>query len=535
LRLRIAPLENLSQDPSLDWEGRIAPFILTTELSGIPHLIAASSDPRANRVLEGYFDLQGDRLAVHATLEDPRQPKTLQVIVRKGPKSAGIVPLLDQIARQINSGAHAFPSPDPAALETFSAAMSSEDPGTRLRLFQTATVQNPKFAPAFLALAESRLAAGDRPGAVEAATQGKAVSTNSIEQTEFDYLAATARQDLPGRERAMQQLVRETPDDVQAIRTLAEIHAAQRRFQDAAHGYEEITRLEPTDPLTYNVLGYMDGYAHDLAGARAAFDKYRSLTNPSDLNPIDSLGEVYFYNGDFANAEKQFLAAHEFLKAAQARLMTGDLSGADGLFDKSLAQQPQRDLERAQWEFLTGRRKQAMARVEKLATAPGDAGAVATAQLSFWHLQTGDRATATQLASAAFAHATSPAVKNLAAICRFLSQSPAGKSQFANINALALMLNHQFGDAVPILETLLGESNPATDAQVRTLLTWAYVENGKTAQAKPLVDLYIIPLPSAEPAFVSLIFPRFLEVRAKALNTDSKLYDQIKGDLPDRF
>jgi tetratricopeptide (TPR) repeat protein len=333
----------------------------------------------------------------------------------------------------------------------------------------------------------------------------------------------------------MQQLVRETPDDVQAIRTLAEIHAAQRRFQDAAHGYEEITRLEPTDPLTYNVLGYMDGYAHDLAGARAAFDKYRSLTNPSDLNPIDSLGEVYFYNGDFANAEKQFLAAHEFLKAAQARLMTGDLSGADGLFDKSLAQQPQRDLERAQWEFLTGRRKQAMARVEKLATAPGDAGAVATAQLSFWHLQTGDRATATQLASAAFAHATSPAVKNLAAICRFLSQSPAGKSQFANINALALMLNHQFGDAVPILETLLGESNPATDAQVRTLLTWAYVENGKTAQAKPLVDLYIIPLPSAEPAFVSLIFPRFLEVRAKALNTDSKLYDQIKGDLPDRF
>jgi Flp pilus assembly protein TadD len=533
LRLRIDPLENLSQDPSLDWEGRIAPFILTTDLSGVPHLIAASSDPRANRVLEGYFDLDGDRLAVHATLEDPRQPKTLQVIVREGPKSAGIAPLLDQIAAQINRGAHAFPSPDPAALETFSEALSSEDPGTRLRLFQTATVQNPKFAPAFLALAESRLAAGDRPAAAEAATQGKAVSTNPIEQTEFDYLAATARQDLPARERAMQQLVGETPDDVQAIRTLAEIHAAQRRFQDAARGYEEIARLEPNDPLTYNVLGYMDGYAHNLAGARAAFDKYKSLTNPADLNPIDSLGEVYFYNGDFANAEKQFLAAHEFLKAAEARLMTGDLSGADGLFGKSMLQQ--RDLERAQWEFLTGRRKQAMMRVEKLVNAAGDAGAVATAQLSFWHLQTGDRAAATQLATTAFAHATSPAVKNLAAICRFLSQSPAGKSQFSNINALALMLHHQFAEAIPILETLLGESNPATDAQVRTLLAWAYEETGKTAQAKPLADLYILPLPSAEPAFVSLIFPRFLEVRAKVLNMDSKLYDQLKGDLPDRF
>ena len=89
----------------------------------------------------------------------------------------------------------------------------------------------------------------------------------------------------------------------------------------------------------------MDGYAHDVAGARAAFEKYQSLVGAADVNPIDSMGEIYFNNGDFASAEKSFLEAQqknpaafaggrELLKAAEARLMTGDLSGADGLFER---------------------------------------------------------------------------------------------------------------------------------------------------------------------------------------------------------
>jgi tetratricopeptide (TPR) repeat protein len=240
------------------------------------------------------------------------------------------------------------------------------------------------------------------------------------------------------------------------------------------------------------------------------------------------LGEIYFYNGDFAAAEKSFLQAgggRELLKAAEAHLMTGDLAGADALFQK---QQPH-ELERAQWEFLTGRRKQAMARVEKLMAAAGEPGVLAAAQLSFWRLQTGDRAGATKLAETAFAHAASPAAKNLAAVCRFLARTPVGQSQFSNINAMALMLNRQFADAIPLLEKVLAEANPAADGQVRTLLAWAYNETGKVEQAKPLVDLYLLPLPSNEPVFVSLIFPRFLQVRAVALkeNRTKELYDKL--------
>jgi Flp pilus assembly protein TadD len=533
LRLQILPLENLSPQATQDWQGRLAPFILTSDLSGIPHLSADSRqpDPRANRALRGYYDVVGDRMSLHATLEDPRRLKTVRVIVREGPKAAGLLPLLDELAKDLNSGAHAFPTHDPAALQTFSEAFSSEDPGVRLRLLQTATVQNPKFAAAFLALAETRLSQGDRSGAADAAQQGKQVSKNPSERAEFDYLAATARNDLPGQESAMRELVRLTPDDAQARRTLAEIHARQRRFKEAAADYEAIARLEPGEALIYNQIAYMDGYAHDLAGARAAIEKYRTLAGPADTNPTDSLGEIYFFNGDFANAEKSFLEAGgglELLKAAEAHLLTGDIGGADSLFEKYMAQQHQpREMERAEWEFLTGRRKQAMARAEKLMAVPGDGGALAAAQLSFWRLQTGDRSGAAKLAESAFTRATSPGTKGLAAVCRFFTQTPVRPSQFANITATALILNRQFAEAIPPLEALLAETNPANDAQVRTLLAWAYTETGQIEKAKPLVELYPIPLPSNEPLFVSLIFPRFLLVRALAMK-DGRALDLYK-------
>jgi tetratricopeptide (TPR) repeat protein len=538
LRLQILPLENLSPQSTQDWQGRLAPFILTSDLSGIPHLIADSRqpDPRANRVLQGYYDVHGDRMSLHATLEDPHRLKTLRVIVRQGPKSAGLLPLIDEVARDLNSGARTFPTRDPASLQSFSDALSAADPGVRLRLFQTATVQNPKFSSAFLALAETRLAQGDRAGAVEAAMQGKKVSTNATELAEFDYLASTARNDLAGREKAMRELVRQTPDDAQAIRTLAEIHALQRRFKEAAADYEAIARLEPDDPVTLNQLAYMDGYAHDLAGARAMIEKYRALVGPNDTNPTDTLGEIYFYNAEFAEAEKAFLQAgggRELLKAAEAHLMTGDVGGADSLFDKYMGQQQHpREMERAEWEFLTGRRKQAMARAEKLMATPDDAGALAAAQLSLWRLQTGDRGSAAKLAEKASAQAVSPATKSLASVCRFLTQTPVRLSQFPNLNAMALILNQQFGDAIPVLEALLAETNPAKDAQVRTLLAWAYVETGNIEKAKPLVELYPLPLPSNEPVFVSLLFPRFLQVRAVALkeNRTQELYDKLTAE-----
>jgi predicted Zn-dependent protease len=109
---------------------------------------------------------------------------------------------------------------------------------------------------------------------------------------------------------------------------------------------------------------------------------------------------------------------------------------------------------------------------------------------------------------------------------------------------LALLFARKFADATPPLERLYRETNPSADGQVRTLLAWAYVKTNRTADAAGLLNRYPLPLNSGEPMFASLIFPRYLFLRATVLEGQGKraqaksayeLYLKYAGDVPDAF
>jgi hypothetical protein len=104
-------------------------------------------------------------------------------------------------------------------------------------------------------------------------------------------------------------------------------------------------------------------------------------------------------------------------------------------------------------------------------------------------------------------------------------------------NAIGLMLARKPAEALPLFEKIYRETNPTSDAMVRTLLAWAYVENGRAADAKKLVELYPIPLSSGDALFASLIFPHFLFLRGMVLEDKKslELYLKYAGDLPDAF
>src|SRR5208282_396625 len=118
------------------------------------------------------------------------------------------------------------------------------------------------------------------------------------------------------------------------------------------------------------------------------------------------------------------------IKAAHARLRTGDISGADTLFNQYLETRRKEndqitELRRAEWEFVTGRHKRAVERVEAyprdvLALATG-LGPLLNAQLAVWELELGDRTRAREFSQRA---QTSPG-STIAAVARFLSQAPA--------------------------------------------------------------------------------------------------------------
>jgi tetratricopeptide (TPR) repeat protein len=571
-RLAILPLENLSADPSMDWAGLAVSAALIYDLAGAPNLYAQSAESvagaqsiRASRILQGYFVARNGQVEIRATLLDPRKTTTVSSFaldgpLTAGPLQAGLLPLADQLAKRLNSTARTFSTSNAAAFQDFGAALSKPDAASELSGFESATAVDPRFAAASMSSAKLLIESGNRDKARTILAAAMNAHPDAIDQARLEYLAASAANDTAARVKALEMLARLTPADSQTARELAELQSVQRHFPEAVRSFETVTRLDPEDPQAWNQLGYAYSYAQNLAAARHALEHYRQLLPPEEANPLDSLGEVSFYLGDYAGAEHYFLQAHEknpaefaggeLMKAAQARLMLGDLPAADAIFNRylGLLQRSQGNLagyQQAQWEFLTGRRKAAIARLEKLMPAvEGEAQALALCQLSIWKLETGDSKAAADLATQAVSSARSPRLRNLSAVCRFLTAMPASSSGLPIADAFARLFERKFTDAVPMLEGLYRETNPAADAQVRTLLAWAYVESGRIPQAQQLLERAPIPLSSVEPLFADLIFPRYLYLRGAVLQNQGKraeakqnyeLFLKYAGDMPGIF
>jgi hypothetical protein len=202
-------------------------------------------------------------------------------------------------------------------------------------------------------------------------------------------------------------------------------------------------------------------------------------------------------------------------------------------------------LEQAQWEFLTGRRKAGIARLEQLIPSlEADQQALAYCQLSIWKLETGAAAEGAELARKAEGLARSPRTRNLSAVCKAIAGAPGVAAGSGIANAYALLFARKYAEAFGPLDAMYRETNPAADGQIRTLLAWADVGAGRIAEARKLVQLYPLPLSSGDPIFASLIFPRFLYLRGVVLENEGKrskakqsyeLYLKYAGDVPDVF
>jgi tetratricopeptide (TPR) repeat protein len=565
-RLAVVPFENQSSDSELDGAGRGAAAALVYDLAGAPNLYAetvqsinGAYDMHASRVLEGYFSENGGQVELHATVEDARLSKTIDSIALKGSAAEGVLPLLNQLARRLSSQAREIEAGSPGAFRDYERALNAADRSTAAKDLEDATKAAPKFAAAYIDLVPVLLAEGDRNQAEKFIQTAEAAHPDAIDQARLEYWAASASGDAGQREQALHRLTQATAADSRVFRELAEIELRRRDYSAAARDYERAAQLNPDEPRGWNELGYVLAYAEDLAGARRALDQYRGLLPKGDANALDSLGEVSFYLGDFQAAEKRFLEANEqnraefggaeLLKAAEAQLMQDRLKEADALFQKydgviAGAQHFRATYQFAQWEFLTGRRKLAIEGMERiLPSLDADARSAALCQLSIWKLQTGDSKTAVELADRAAETAVSARSRGMSALCRGVV-NPGGGSGSRITNAYALLFAGKFSEATPLLELLYRETNPLEDAQIRTLLAWAYVETGRTAQADRLLRIYPIPLSSGEPMFASMIFPRYLFLRGTVLEKQGKradakrsyeLFLKYAGDVPDVF
>ncbi|HLH00353.1 MAG TPA: tetratricopeptide repeat protein [Bryobacteraceae bacterium] len=510
-----------------------------------------------SRVMEGYFIERNGRVEVHASVLDFTSRRTVQALAIAAP---GAIAAANETAKQLSPAAQAMAVVGENAFREYGQAISSSDGTAVIAGLQGAAQSDPQFALAYIDWAKLLLSIGSREQALQVIQQGLRNHPDAVETADLEYSAAVAREDPIQREKALESLEKLTPADAKVYQELGDLESGARRFSEAVQNFEKASELDPENPAIWNQLGYTRAFAGDLNGAQSAEGQYQKLAPAEDVNPLDSLGEVSFYLGDFAAAERYFLQADQknreefagvdLLKAAQARLMTGDLAGSNGLFQKYVTFVQVRDsgraaYVRAQWQFLTGQRKAAMAALEKLIPQlQGDGEALALSQLSLWKMQSGDQNAAAALASAAEAHATGPAARNLSAACRAISQPASGSSGSQLGDAYALLFERKFSDAAPLLEKAYRETNPHVDGQIRTLLAWAYVETNRAGKAESLIGNYFLPLSSGDEVFVSMVFPRYLFVRAVVLQSEGKraeaktayeLFLKYTGDAPDTF
>jgi tetratricopeptide (TPR) repeat protein len=467
-RVAILPFENQSGDPRLDWIAKVASNILASELTGTPHTLAElAARPGdayafgATRMVHAHFDGAG---SFHISVEDLATHKMLIAEQVQAP----LLEASARIAKELDPEARPFSTSNQASLEAWA-----------LGNFEKAVTLDPGFSAAWVNWGQS-LAPVNKTQALEVANRALAANPplrSALDVAQLQALATDLRGDTSGHVAALESLAHLVPLDARLWRALAERSMLARNFKKAVEAYREVLKLAPQDAAVRNLLGYAQGYAGDLDGARQSFAEYGTAPNQA-VNALDSLGEVSFLNGKFAEAEKAFLDASKkdpgFLggadaaKAAYARWLAGNHDGADQLMREYLIAQvklkdPNTAWREAVWLYSTGRSPQAEGSLQKALASdeiPPTARPLAEKQIQIW--------------------------KNPP---RF----PTDPAQ---------------------LKAIYDHTPPSQDALIRVYYASALLASGNKDEARNLAAQWPIPESAGDPVLQSFLYPKFLELRS---------------------
>jgi tetratricopeptide (TPR) repeat protein len=596
-RLAVLRFENLGAERDTDWMCRAFEEILDSELAGAPEVYAipsakllamdralgarpvaapgisageaAALSAGATRIGYGDYAIRDGRLEAHLTLADPRTGKTVAAFAATAARGDAIA-AATALARQISAHATRYSTGNLAALHAYIDALEAAVPAVAASGAEAAVAADPGFGPAARLAAELRAERGDHAGALDCLEQALARAAGMpAEQARLQLEIATLGYQAAERQKAFAAVAEAEPANPEAWLAAGRFAFSRRDYGAAQAAYRKAADLDP-EPEALNQEAYAAAFAGHSDEAMAALRGYQAL-RPADPNPVDSMGDVQLLAGHLSEAEafytqaakrdQHFLHGGDWLKAAMARLMTGDRAGADSLSENYVqarfaAQDRAADIYRAQWRFLSGRRREAYGELEAVARRAESAAerglaAQAHAQVAIWSLYMGDRAAARTHAQAA------AGAGEAAAMAAFLAEPAASPAEWsARADKLAprpeqarargftlgqaLLLGKQFDAALPVLRQAYDNAAP-TDPGVPVLLAWAYIETGQAASAAPLAGRNPIPEPTGIDAFAAGWFPRLFFLRGQVAEqqgrtdvarSDYKLFLDLSGDVP---
>src|SRR5215469_1596789 len=429
-RYAFVRFENLSGDSSLDWLSiAVADYLssslaraldgpvlgsdsLTRSGAGLgfePARAPGASAQRAdalsagvNRLYSGYIERTGGQIRFVASAEDLATHQTTKVVSVSGSE---VMTAIARLAHEISPNAAPYFTSNEHVLRLYSSSLV-EPAGGGVPLLEQALREDPAFGPAWVALANSALARGDRAALLDALHKGEANKIDPLARANLEVLRARISGNRGAQVDALRRLSEQSPGDAWLLRQVAEAQTATGRFGDSAQSWKKIAQILPNNPDALNQEGYTLAWSGDYPGAVSALREYGRV-RPNDPNPLDSLGDVQFMYRKFREAAESYMTANakdarflnggELYKAAWARYAAGDKPAADTAFGQFRAARQKAapadlDLFIADWYFRTARRPEAVKLLEDKVSVPANA-----AQLAIWDLMANQREAATKL------------------------------------------------------------------------------------------------------------------------------------------
>ena len=430
-RFAVVRFENLTGDKSLEWTGRAAseilsvalqsgmegPVLHTSAVSRLLHGLGAQSSgipgvstertaallAGANHVITGYVERENGRVRVTASEQNVGTGKTVRTV---SAVEASFEAAVLKVASQFTPKASPYLTAKAEAIQSYFTAL--EEPlQSSAPDFRKALDADPDFGPAWVSRASLEAAGGDRAAFAQTLTEARQRKLDPFSLAQLDLESAVLSGDPRARIAALRKMADLSPGDGGLLRSLADLETATGDFQASAADWARLTAISPDDVAAWNSLGYTRSYAGDYAGALAALKEYEQR-RPAEPNPLDSIGDVNYEFGKFAEAAAAYAQATQkdanferqgdLYKAAWAKFRAGDKAAADTLMDQFRAARekqpdPLTPILAADWLYSTGRAPQAIALLRQTAAEPKAPAyrADALLQLAVWDLLADDR------------------------------------------------------------------------------------------------------------------------------------------------
>jgi serine/threonine protein kinase/Flp pilus assembly protein TadD len=282
-------------------------------------------------IVLGFFTKAGDVFHTDIKVLDTETKKILKSYISKGEGVDSILKTqIDELSREISEGlgiarqkieltGAQITDVTTSSMEAYNYYIRGKDDFEKFyweeagRFLKKATELDPTFASAYLYLFYTYDRLENAKAANEALKKAKSLFKKATEKENL-YIDATYAFSIERNQeeyiRILNKMAEKYPKEKQVHSWLGYYYHGAQNLNEAIVEYNKALELDPDYGIILNQLGYIYTQLREYERAKEYFQRYASLS-PGDANPLDSMADMYFFQGRLDDAIAKYKEALE--------------------------------------------------------------------------------------------------------------------------------------------------------------------------------------------------------------------------------